>query len=163
MASIYISIGSNIDPAQHVRAAVAALREQFSDVTLSSVYESKAVGFDGDNFYNLVAAAKTDRSVHDVTRVLREIEDRFGRDRRGPRFSSRTVDLDLLLYDDLVLNEGGLVLPREEIIKNAFVLQPLAEIAPQLQHPLLQRSYADLWRGFDKAKQVLWAIEFEFS
>lgn len=163
MTRIYISIGSNIDPAQHVRAAVAALREQFDDVALSSVYESKAVGFEGDNFYNLVAAARTERSVHHVTRALRDIEDRFGRDRNGPRFSSRTVDLDLLLYDDLVLNDGGLVLPREEIVKNAFVLQPLAEIAPQLLHPLLQHSYADLWREFDKAKQVLWPIEFGFE
>jgi 2-amino-4-hydroxy-6-hydroxymethyldihydropteridine diphosphokinase len=101
--------------------------------------------------------------VQEVARTLREIEDRFGRDRSGPRFSSRTVDLDLLLYDDRVLNESGLVLPREEIVKNAFVLQPLAEIAPQLLHPFLQRSYADLWREFDKAKQVLWPIEFDFE
>ncbi|MBI3771884.1 MAG: 2-amino-4-hydroxy-6-hydroxymethyldihydropteridine diphosphokinase [Gammaproteobacteria bacterium] len=163
MAHIYISIGSNIDPARHVRAAVAALREQFTDVTLSSVYESKAVGFDGDNFYNLVTAAKTGQAVHEVARILRQIEDRFGHDRRGPRFSSRTVDLDLLLYDDRVLNEVGLVLPREEIVKNAFVLQPLAEIAPQVVHPLLKKNYAELWCEFDKSKQSLWPVELEFS
>lgn len=163
MAHIYISIGSNIEPARNVRAAVTALRKEFANVRLSSVYESEAVGFDGDNFYNLAAAATTDRSVHDVARILREIEDRFGRDRHGPRFSSRTIDLDLLLYDDLLLNENGLILPREEIVKNAFVLQPLAEIAPQLVHPLLKRSYAELWRDFDKSKQSLWPIDLEFS
>jgi 2-amino-4-hydroxy-6-hydroxymethyldihydropteridine diphosphokinase len=93
-----------------------------------------------------------------VAKRLRVIEDRHGRERQGPRFSSRTLDIDLLLYDDLVLNQPGLVLPRDEITRNAFVLCPLAEIAAGLTHPVLKRTYGELWEMFDKTRQTLWPI-----
>ncbi len=131
MARIYISLGSNIERDRHTRAGIDALRERFGELELSSVYESEAVGFEGDAFYNMVIACDTSEDVHTTNRALAEIEDAHGRERSGPRFSSRTLDLDLLLYDDLVLDENGLRLPREEILKNAFVLWPLAEIAPR--------------------------------
>ena len=162
MAKIYISLGSNIDRENNTRAGVAALRELFGELELSSVYESEAVGFDGAAFYNMVIACDVDEDVHSTNQALREIEDAHGRDRSGPRFSSRTLDLDLLLYDDLVLNEAGLKLPREEILHNAFVLWPLAEIAPTLRHPEKSKSYADLWKGFNKDKENLKPIEFQF-
>ncbi len=163
MASIYISLGSNIDRDRHTRDGVRALRERFGELELSSVYESEAVGFEGDAFYNMVIACETSEDVHSANRVLAEIEDAHGRDRSGPRFSSRTLDLDLLLYDDLVLDEGGLKLPREEILKNAFVLWPLAEIAPDLVHPLAGKTYAELWAGFDRTRENLHPIEFDFE
>jgi 2-amino-4-hydroxy-6-hydroxymethyldihydropteridine diphosphokinase len=100
--------------------------------------------------------------VQEVAKILHTIEDEHGRTREGPRFSSRTLDIDMLLYDDLVLKEGKLELPREEITKNAFVLWPLAEIAPDLEHPVLKQRYAALWEVFDKEKQPLWPIPFSW-
>lgn len=162
MARVYVSIGSNIERDANIRGGVADLQRHFGELTLSRVYESEAVGFDGDNFFNLVAAFDTDEDVLAVAKILHEIENDHGRTREGPRFSSRTLDIDMLLYDDAVLKEGKLELPRDEITKNAFVLWPLAEIAPALKHPVLQRSYAELWADFDKEKQPLWPVEFAF-
>ena len=113
-------------------------------------------------FLNLVASIKTDEDVYSVATMLRKIEDDNGRDRSGPRFSARTVDLDLLLYDDLILKEEGLEIPRDEITKNAFVLLPLEEIAPQLIHPETGNTMCDHWMSFDKESQKLWPIEFKF-
>lgn len=163
MARIYISLGSNIDRDQNTRAGIEALRQRFGELELSSVYESEAVGFEGDAFYNMVIACDVDEDVNSVNRALAEIEDAHGRDRSGPRFSSRTLDLDLLLYDDLVLDNNGLKLPREEILKNAFVLWPLAEIAPQRVHPVAGRSYAELWADFDKSRETLAPIDYDFD
>lgn len=163
MPRIYISIGSNIEPARHVRLAVTALHEYYGELFISSVYESEAVGFAGDNFYNLVVGYDTEQDVDEVNRILHEIEDRYGRERQGPRFSARSIDLDLLLYDDLVLEQDKLILPREEILQNAFVLWPLAEIAPELVHPKTLITMAELWAQFDKSKQQLQPIEFEWS
>ena len=161
MAKIYISIGSNIDAEKNIRLAIHALQDHYGKLILSSVYESEAVGFDGDNFLNLVVALKTQEDVYTVVATLRKIEDENGRDRSGPRFSPRTVDLDLLLYDDLVLQEKGLDIPRDEITKNAFVLLPLDEIASQLIHPVSGKTMCDHWLNFDKGSQKLWPVEFE--
>lgn len=162
MAKIYISIGSNIEAEKNIRIAVNALQDHYGKLILSSVYESEAVGFDGDNFLNLVAGVKTEEHVHTVVATLRKIEDDNGRDRSGPRFSPRTVDLDLLLYDDLVIKENGLELPRDEITKNAFVLLPLEEIAPQLIHPTSGKTMCDLWISFNQDSQKLWVVDFAF-
>lgn len=162
MAKVYISLGSNINRDANTRAGIDALREKYKGLLLSSVYESEAVGFEGDNFYNMVIALETDDDVHQVARTLRQIEEKNGRDRNQPKFSSRTLDLDLLLYDDLVVDEQGLQIPRDEILKRAFVLWPLAEIAPDMIHPVANRRYADLWREFDKSKEALEPVPFKF-
>lgn len=161
MARIYISIGSNIEPATNVQQAVKVLREHFADVQTSPVYESEAVGFAGSNFLNLVVAASTELDVRAANELLHKIEDEYGRDRSGPRFSSRTIDLDLLLFDDLVINEPGLEIPRDEILHNAFVLWPLADIAPAVIHPQQGKTMAELWQAFDKDSQKLWPVELE--
>jgi 2-amino-4-hydroxy-6-hydroxymethyldihydropteridine diphosphokinase len=161
MAKIYISIGSNIDAEKNIRLAIHALENHYGKLILSSVYESEAVGFDGDNFLNLVVGLKTEEDVYTVAATLRKIEDENGRDRSGPRFSPRTVDLDLLLYDDLILQEDGLDIPRDEITKNAFVLLPLDEIASQLIHPISGKTMCDHWLNFDKDSQKLWPVEFK--
>ncbi|MCW9047400.1 MAG: 2-amino-4-hydroxy-6-hydroxymethyldihydropteridine diphosphokinase [Gammaproteobacteria bacterium] len=163
MAWVYISLGSNIDREALTRAGVDALRQKYGELLLSSVYESEAVGFEGDSFYNMVIALQTDDAVLEVAQVLHTIEDEHGRDRSGPRFSSRTLDLDLLLYDDLVFDEGKLQIPRDEILKRAFVLWPMAELAPDLEHPQVKKTYAELWNEFDKEKEKLEPIEFDFS
>ena len=163
MAWVYISLGSNIDREALTRAGVNSLRQKYGELVLSSVYESEAVGFEGDSFYNMVIALQTSDNVSDVAQVLHSIEDQHGRDRSGPRFSSRTLDLDLLLYDDLVLDEGKLQIPRDEILKRAFVLWPMAEVAPDLVHPQVKKTYAELWIEFDKQKEKLEPIEFDFN
>jgi len=89
-----------------------------------------------------------------VAKILREIEFANGREINAKKFSPRTLDLDLLLYDDLILAEPAQI-PRDEITKNAFVLWPLAEIAPQLKHPILQQSYDQLWQNYDQTSQQL--------
>lgn len=151
MPTGYISIGSNIERDQHIPSSLKALKQQFGELTLSSVYETAAVGFAGDAFYNLIVGFKADLSAKAVAKILREIELEHGRTRDCQKFSARTLDLDLILYGDLVLSDGRLQIPRDEIERYAFVLEPLAEIAPKLKHPIKHINYAELWRSFDKS------------
>ena len=162
MTRVYISIGSNIDKETSIRKGIADMQQVFGELELSSIYQSEAVGFKGDDFYNLVAAFDTETDVLTISRQLHEIEDKNGRDRSGPRFSSRTLDLDLLVYDELITNENGLDVPRGEILENAFVLWPLAEIAPDLKHPVIGRTYSELWSAFDKTKERLCPVAFDW-
>ena len=150
MAKGYISIGSNIDKDKNILASLKALEHHFGKLTISSIYESEPVGFTGDTFYNLVVGFNSDLGVKEVAKLLRQIELDNGRTRDSQKFSARTLDLDLILYDDLILNEGRLQIPRDEIERYAFVLEPLAEIAPTLKHPISHLSYAELWEKFDK-------------
>ena len=161
MARVYVSIGSNIDRARNIRAALDALAERFANLEQSRVYESTAVGFAGDPFYNLVAAFDAEEEPREIVRQLHEIEERQGRGRGGERFAPRTLDIDLLLYDDLQMREGKLVLPRDEITRYAFVLRPLAELAPDLRHPVNGCTYAELWNDFSAEDQDLWPVELE--
>ena len=161
MATIYISIGSNIEPLRYIGLALKDLQQQFGTIRNSRFYESQAVGFDGENFINLVSTAQTELSLPEVISVLHRIEDAHGRNRNGPRFSSRTIDLDLLLYDDVVYQQQGIDIPRHEILTNAFVLCPLAELFPHGKHPIAGKTYQQLWDDFDQASQPLWPINNE--
>lgn len=158
MAQVFVSIGSNIDRSRNVRLAIDALKHQFGELLLSTIYESEAVGFDGDNFYNLVAAFETPDDVIKIAEQLRLMEERLGRERNSQRFSSRTMDIDLLLYDDLVYQSDSLTLPRDEILHNAFVLKPLSELIGDRIHPLAQQSYLQLWQAYDAQIQPLWPV-----
>lgn len=163
MARVYVSIGSNIDKEKNIASSIEALRASFGKLQLSRIYENRAMGFEGDNFYNLVAGFDTDLPVQAVANELREIEYAHGRVRGGERFSSRSLDIDLLLYDDLVIDEGGLQLPRNEITRYAFVLKPLAEIDGDHIHPVLHRPIGDLWSEYEGkyGVQEMWAVELE--
>ena len=160
MSLIYLSLGSNIQPRRNICAALDALQVSFGDLEISSVYESEAVGFKGHNFYNLVVGINTDMPVAQISARLKQIEDSNGRDRSAPRFSARSLDIDILTVDDLVGHYDGVDLPRDEVLKNAFVLQPLAQIAPNKSHPVTSKSYSQHWQEFDKTSQKLWPIEF---
>lgn len=149
MPRIWISLGSNIDAETNVRTAVRALRKAFGEALLSPVYRTAAVGFDGPAFLNLVAGFDTDRAPEEVLGILSDIEHRLGRVRGPKRFDSRTIDLDLLTYGDQALNVEGKELPRGEILEYAFVLRPLAEVAPREHHPVDGRTYAELWETFE--------------
>jgi 2-amino-4-hydroxy-6-hydroxymethyldihydropteridine diphosphokinase len=150
MSKGYISIGSNIDKDKNILASLQALENHFGKLTVSSIYESEPVGFTGDTFYNLVVGFNSELNVKEVAKQLRQIELDNGRTRDSQKFSARTLDLDLILYDNLILNDGRLQIPRDEIERYAFVLEPLAEIAPALRHPISHLSYAELWEKFDK-------------
>ena len=143
----YLSLGSNLDPERHLRAAAAALRERFGDVVFSSVLRTPAIGFDGPEFLNAAAIVRTDLDPHALDAWLHALEASQGRDRSAPRFSSRTLDVDIVFYDDLVAEptQGShLQLPRAEL-QHAFVLQPLAQIAPDFRDPLSGQTLAQLW------------------
>ena len=149
MTTAYVGIGSNLDPAANVADGVAALRETFEGVRCSTVYQTEPVGFDGPPFYNLVAEIATDRDLAAVVAQLRAIEDRFGRQRPagGSACGNRTLDLDLLLFGDCVTDDP-VPLPRRDVVEYAFVLGPLAELAPRARHPQLDRTFAELWAAF---------------
>lgn len=160
MTRVYVGIGSNIERDSNIAGGLAVLENRFGKLVVSGVYESEAVGFEGDNFYNLVAGFDTVLLLDEVSEKLRDIEYSFGRKQQVQRFLPRTLDIDLLLYGDLVRHDKDHDLPRADIISYAFVLCPLAEIAGPEQHPELGRSYADLWQAFDKSKQRLWRADF---
>ena len=155
MARVFIGIGSNIERESSIRAAVQALRARFGLLMLSNVYESRPIGFEGGNFYNLVAAFDADEPPEAVIATLHDIEQRLGRERETSRYTSRTIDLDLLLYGDLVRHDAELRIPRPEISEYACVLRPLAELAPGSTHPQTGLSYAQMWKRFDNRTQPL--------
>ena len=160
MALIYLSLGSNIERHRHITAALDSLADNFGELIISSVYESESVGFEGDSFFNLVVGIRSSASAGQVSKILKQIEDQNGRDRSGPRFGPRSLDIDILTVDDTAGEIDGIQLPRDEVLKNAFVLLPLAEIAAQTQHPVTGQSYSQHWQEFDKDKQKLWPVEF---
>lgn len=145
----YLGLGSNQDPQMHIAAGIAALRQNFEGVRVSPVYRSPAVGFAGADFLNCAAIIRTDLAVGELKRWLTELEDHHGRDRSQPRFSDRSLDIDILLYGDLVGEFDGLILPRQEILKYAHVLKPLADIAPDLRHPLTGQTFSKHWKAFE--------------
>lgn len=155
MGKAYLSLGSNQQPEANLRSAFAALRARFGDVIASVVYRFPAVGFDGPDFLNAAAVIESDLDPFALNDWLHALEDAHGRDRSGPRFGDRPLDIDIVFYDDLVLEGTGhpgsspgqvLQLPRDEL-KHAFVLKPLAEIAPDFVDPRSGRALAALWAG----------------
>ncbi|MBE0367106.1 2-amino-4-hydroxy-6-hydroxymethyldihydropteridine diphosphokinase [Pseudoalteromonas sp. MMG013] len=158
MAQIYISLGSNVNKEHYLAAGLKALLTHFPDSIHSSVYESEAVGFAGRNFYNSVLGAQTAMSLADVCRVLKEIELDNGRTHQDKKFSPRTLDLDLLFYDDVIC-ESPAQLPRDEVVKNAFVLQPLHEVAADFYHPVVAKTIDEIWREYHNPQQKLWKVE----
>ena len=152
-------MGSNQQPRKHVAMALDALNKIFSQVKLSPVYESVAVGLKGDNFINLVVGFDTDLSLYELDKKLNQIEQDCGRKRGSERFASRTMDLDLLLYGDYVCHDDSWDIPRREITRYAFVLKPLADLVPDTLHPELGLSYSQLWQQGDFSDQELWQVE----
>lgn len=161
-ATVYLGIGSNVDRERHVLAALNALSERYELFAVSSVYESESVGFDGSPFYNLVVGIRTGESIATLSRFLKGLEVDNGRRPGMPKFSPRTLDLDILTYDDRVGVIDGVELPRGEILTNAFVLRPLAEIAPAVEHPEKNRTYQQLWAEYT-GDQKLWPIPFSWQ
>jgi 2-amino-4-hydroxy-6-hydroxymethyldihydropteridine diphosphokinase len=155
MARAYLSLGSNVEPRRYLRAALEELRQRFGEIAVSPAYRSKSVGFDGPDFVNLAVGLETDLSPEALNAWLHALEDRHGRRRDVPRYSDRTLDVDIVLYDDLVRQgEGHLEIPRKEL-RHAFVLRPLADIAPDAKHPVDGRTMAELWAAFPAEREPL--------
>lgn len=163
MPRVYVSVGSNIGREAHIRAAVSALAHRYGELVLSSVYESRAVGFDGPDFYNMVVGFETEEEPLAIVGALKAVEAEHGRDRAAPRLADRTLDLDLLLHGDRVVHGPRLSLPRSEIVEHAFVLAPLAELAGEEVHPVIHKTYRELWQSFDAPGQEVRPVDLRFE
>lgn len=159
MERVYVGIGSNIDRENNIRGAVQALRQRFDTLILSQVYESQPVGFEGADFYNLVVGFETSLPVEQLLDELRAIEQNHGRKKTGKRFDARTLDLDLLLYNGMVRHDDEVDVPSAEILEYAFMLRPLAEIAPTQTHPENGKNFSELWKEFGENQQELRRID----
>lgn len=159
MTDIYVAAGSNIDPANHLRMAVAALRRAYPSLRVSPAYRNKAVGFTGEDFINLVVGFSTDDPVARVREQLQAIETSCGRPPLAPKWAARSMDLDILLFGQLISTEPGLVIPRPDLVRRPYMLKPMADIAPDVVHPQQRKSMRELWESFDSAGHEMLAID----
>lgn len=159
MSTVYLGLGSNTDPEAHLKAAIDWLDREFSGLELSPAYRSESVGFDGSDFINLVARIETNVKPLMLKQQLTTFEDANGRDRSTPRFSDRVIDIDILLYGSQISDDPKLILPREEILHYAHVLRPLAELAPELEHPRAEKTMAEIWQEFSGKTSYLSPIK----
>ncbi len=162
MARVFLGLGSNIERERYLVAGLDALTQRFGELLLSSVYDCPAIGFEGQPFLNMVVALETGLRVGELARQLRHIECEYGRAPDAARFSARQLDIDILLYDELSGEVEGVSLPRAEILQNAFVLRPLAELWPAGRHPLSGLTYAEHWRDYGPSRQVTRRIDFDW-
>jgi 2-amino-4-hydroxy-6-hydroxymethyldihydropteridine diphosphokinase len=155
MVDVYVAAGSNVEPLRYLCRALDALQATFGTLTVSPAYRNPAVGFEGPDFINLAVGFATEQSPAQVRARLQEIETLCDRPRDAPKWAPRTMDLDLLLYGSLTSGEPGLVLPRLDMTRRAYMLKPMADIAPELLHPTLQRTMRELWEAFDARGHAL--------
>ena len=159
MPEVFVAAGSNVDPVGHLRRALGILRSHYPGLRRSRAWRNAAVGFEGDDFVNLVIAFETDETVHAVLARLHETEVACGRARDAPRWAPRSMDLDVLLYGDRVSHEPGLTLPRPDLVRRAYVLGPIVELAPELRHPTLKLTMRELWKRFDRDAHPMQEID----
>jgi 2-amino-4-hydroxy-6-hydroxymethyldihydropteridine diphosphokinase len=149
MPEVFIAAGSNIEPAAQLRRALDALGRHYGALKVSPAYRNKAVGFEGEDFINLVVAFDTSESPATVRAQLQKVEAACGRPADAPKWAPRRMDLDMLLYGEWVSDEPGLVLPRPDLLRRAYMLKPMADIAPDVNHPILGKSMRELWQAFE--------------
>lgn len=157
---VYLSVGSNIDRDRNLSVCLDELDSSYNKLRVSSVYQSAPVGFDGDPFLNLVVHVEVSQTLPALIAQLKEIETDHGRDRANLRFSARTLDVDILLFDDLFGAHHGLVFPRQDISENAYVLRPLAELAADLVLPGGNKTIKDMWDEYERRKQPIQQVQF---
>jgi len=158
MPRVFVAVGSNIEPERNVAMATQEMAREFPGMRLSPWYRNSAVGFDGADFINLVVEFTTDLPVKEVAARLRIIEELCGRPREARRWAPRCMDLDILLYGDFVCDEPGLKVPRPDVLKRAYMLGPLADLAPDVMHPTAGATIGELWQRFDRAAHPMTRI-----
>ncbi len=161
MARVFVGIGSNIDKEKNIVSSVAALRVHFGRLDISNVYETRAVGFEGDDFHNLVVGFDTDESPLEISQTLKRIEADHHRTHGKEQFESRTLDLDQLLYGDLIMQTDGVNLPHPDVLRYNFMLRPLAELTGGMQHPEEKRTLGALWKAH-VVNGGMKRVEYEF-
>jgi 2-amino-4-hydroxy-6-hydroxymethyldihydropteridine diphosphokinase len=149
VTDVYVAAGSNIDPLPHLRQALEAMQDIFGPLRISPAYRNKAVGFSGADFVNLVVGFGTAAPVGQVREQLQRIESLCGRAPHAPKWAARSIDLDILLYGDLICDESGLLIPRPDLLRRPYMLKPMADIGPDVEHPLEKKSLRQLWKEFD--------------
>ncbi len=159
VAKVYLGLGSNINSENHLRRGICELRRRYGDLELSQIYQNAAFGFEGADFLNMVVSLESGHSPRQILDEIAAIHLLIGRRRDAEKFSSRPLDIDLLLYDDLIHDEPGLHLPRSDVLEYSFVLRPLAELAPGLVHPVTGKSIATQWAEYDKDSHPLTAVD----
>jgi len=159
MVRVYLGLGSNINPEKNLRLGIRELRRIFGEIDLSAVYSSAAIGFDGADFLNLVVRLQSTDSPRAIQEHAESIHVLAGRDRHSDKFSSRPLDIDLLLYGNELVDEPGLKLPRCDVLDYSFVLRPLAELDPDLLHPGTGKTMAEHWRAFDASRHPLQPVD----
>ena len=158
MADVYVAAGSNVEPEKNLARALDEIEETFGAIRMSPAYRNPAVGFAGDDFINLVVGFGTTDTPAQVKGKLERIETNCGRPRGAPKWAPRTMDLDMLMYDQLVSDVPGLLLPRPDLLRRAFMLKPLADLAPSLLHPTQHLTIGDLWAQFPDKNQPFVAV-----
>lgn len=159
MTSVLVAAGSNVDPVANLRRALDALAGHYPDLRCSRAYRNAAVGFEGEDFVNLVLDIETGEGVREVLARLHAAEAACGRERDAPQWAPRAMDLDILLYGDRVCDEPGLVLPRPDLVRRPYMLGPAAELAPDFVHPTLGLTLGELWCNFDQAGHAMRPID----
>lgn len=149
MTDVYVAAGSNVEPEKYLSIALRALAAAYGPLTLSPAYRNKAVGFSGEDFINLVVGFRTEDEAAAVRRQLQKVEAACDRPPGAPKWAPRTMDLDILLFGDLVSDEPGLIIPRPDLLKRPYMLKPMADIAPEVRHPVLGTTMRELWQAFD--------------
>lgn len=155
MTRVLVAAGSNIEPERNLAAAMRELAQAFPGARFSTAYRNAAVGFEGDDFINLVVAFDTDLAPEAILATLHGIEARCGRERGAAKWAPRTMDLDLLLCGDLVREGEGYRLPRPDLVRRAYILGPAAQLAPLMRHPTLDLTLAELWARFERDAHAL--------
>jgi len=160
MTRVFVAAGSNVEPIKNLQRALRELGKHYR-LQLSPAYRNKAVGFEGEDFINLVIGFETDDSIEQVVTRLHAAEAVCGRPRDAPKWAPRTMDLDLLLFGDLVRHEDNLKLPRGDLLKKAYMLRPMAELAPTTRHPVIGKTMRELWSEFDRDTHTMISVDFK--
>jgi 2-amino-4-hydroxy-6-hydroxymethyldihydropteridine diphosphokinase len=163
VTEVYVAAGSNVEPAANLRRALNVLAGRYPDLRCSRAYRNAAAGFEGEDFVNLVVRFDTGEQVRAVIERLHEAETACGRARSAPKWAPRSMDLDILLYGAMICDEPGLVLPRPDLLRRAYMLRPAAELAPQLRHPTVGLTLGELWQCFDQAAHPMQAVDIGWS
>jgi 2-amino-4-hydroxy-6-hydroxymethyldihydropteridine diphosphokinase len=159
VTEVFVAAGSNVDPVANLRRALDVLAKHYPGLRCSRAYRNAAVGFEGDDFVNLVVGFETTEDVSAVIGHLHEAEAACGRARNAPKWAARSMDLDILLYGALVTDEPGLALPRPDLVRRAYMLGPMAELAPDLVHPTLGATMRELWAEFDRGAHAMQPVD----